>query len=76
VLELVWRRGNCGHAIRGNITKIPKPKYPRTMTRRDLDAPYVRDEMRRLRDQRYADKMEERPNILTTNLMRNVETRR
>jgi len=41
----------------------------------DLNVPYVRDETRRL-SQRYADRMEEHPNILTTNLTRNAKTPR
>jgi len=36
---------------------------------RDLNVPYVRDEIKRL-SQRYADWMEEHPNILVTNLMK------
>jgi len=34
--------------------------------------PYVRDEIKRL-SQRYADKMEEHPNILATNLMKQIK---
>jgi len=39
-----------------------------------LNVPYVRDEIKRF-SQRYADRMEERPNI-ATNLMREIKTRR
>jgi len=35
--------------------------------------PYVRDEIKRL-NQRYADRMEEHPNILATNFMKEIKT--
>jgi len=41
----------------------------------DLNVPYVRDEIKRL-SQRYADRMEEYPNIFATNLMKKVKTTR
>jgi hypothetical protein len=41
----------------------------------DLNVLYIRDEIKRL-SQRYADRLEEHPNILTTNLMRNAKTTR
>jgi len=37
--------------------------------------PYVRDEIKRL-SQRYTDRMEERSNIVATNLMKEVKTTR
>jgi len=41
----------------------------------DLNVPYARDEIKRL-SQRHADRMEERSNILATNLVKEVETTR
>jgi len=41
---------------------------------RDLNMPYIRDEIKIL-SKRYADRMEEHPNILATNFMEKVETR-
>jgi len=41
--------------------------------RHDLNVPYVRDEIKRL-SQKYADRMEEHPNIFATNLMKEVKT--
>jgi len=40
-----------------------------------LDIPYVRDEIKKL-SQRYADRLEEHRNILTIDLMNDVETAR
>jgi len=42
---------------------------------RDLNVPYVRDEIKRL-NQRYADGMEKHFNILAINLMKKVKTTR
>jgi len=39
----------------------------------DLNMPYIRNEIRTF-SQRYADKFEEHPNILTKNLMRSIKT--
>jgi len=41
---------------------------------RDLNVPYIRDEIKRL-NQSY-NKMEKHPNVLATNLMKEVKTRR
>jgi len=64
-----------------DITKIPNtfelslmlPATSLTL-RHNLNAPYVRDEIRRLA-QRYADRMKKHPNIVT-NLMRSFKTPR
>jgi len=40
-----------------------------------FNVPYVRDEIKRF-SQRYADRMEEHPNILATNLMKEVKATR
>jgi hypothetical protein len=57
------------HSIRIKIS------YTNDILHYDLNVSYVRDEIRRL-SQRYADRMEEHPNILTKNLMRSVKTPR
>jgi len=41
----------------------------------DLNVLYVRDEIKRL-NQKYADRLEEHPNILATNFMKQVKTTR
>jgi len=41
----------------------------------DLNVPYVRAEIKRL-SQRHTDRMEEYPNVLATNLMKDVKTTR
>jgi len=46
-----------------------------TITYRDLNMPYVKDEIRRF-SQRYADKLEEHSNILATDRVRNDKTTR
>jgi len=42
---------------------------------RDLNVPYVGDEIKKL-NQRYTDRMEERPNVLAIDLTSDVETLR
>jgi len=41
----------------------------------DLNVPYIRNEIKKL-SQKYADRMEEHPNILAINLMRDAKTSR
>jgi len=41
----------------------------------DLNVPYVRDEIKKL-SQRYADRLEQHPNVLVIDLMSNAETPR
>jgi len=41
-----------------------------------LYVPYVRDEIKISQPERYADRMEKHPNILATNLMKQIKTTR
>jgi len=53
---------------------VNAPWYVNDTLRYDLNVPYVRDEIKRLSQTRYADRMEKHPNILAINLVKEVKT--
>jgi len=87
ILKSIWTYGVQLWSTNSNIKIIQRfqnkylriivnaPWYVNDTLHHDLNVSYVKDEIKKL-SQRYADRLEERPNILASDLMSDAETPR